>query len=86
MSGTNGIEIDDLTYSDQGEWSVRERVSNSVGWDWNSDHDGGGGSLELVFAGISNKHGQNWSASQGGPTPGAENSVAPGATSDASSC
>ena len=72
----NGIEVDDLTYSDEGDWTVRERLRDSVGWDWNSDHDGGGQSLELRFPGISNKHGQNWGASQGAPTPGAANTLA----------
>ena len=39
---SGGIEVDDVSHSDEGDWTVRERVSDSVGWDWNSDHDGGG--------------------------------------------
>ncbi len=73
---SSGVEVDDLSYSDEGDWTLRERVSNAVGWDWNSDHDGGGQSLELRMPGLSNKHGQNWGASQGAPTPGAANTLA----------
>ncbi|MGI9244182.1 MAG: Ig-like domain-containing protein, partial [Verrucomicrobiales bacterium] len=73
---SGGIEVDDVSYSDEGDWTRRERVSNSVGWDWNSDHDGAGQSLELRFPGLSNKHGQNWGASQEAPTPGAANTLA----------
>ena len=67
--------FDDLTYSDQGEWAAREHLGDGEGWTWNGDHDGGGRSLELILPLVSNKHGQNWSASQGSPTPGAANST-----------
>ena len=72
----SGAEVDDLRYADQGEWAARQRIDEVRGWDWNKDHDGGGQSLELILPTISNKHGQNWAASQGAPTPGAANSVA----------
>ena len=75
LKNAAGLEVDDLTYADQGEWAQRERVSDARGWDWNGAHDGGGSSLELILASVSNKHGQNWSASEGAPTPGAGNSV-----------
>ncbi|MFT4546989.1 MAG: VCBS repeat-containing protein [Pseudoalteromonas tetraodonis] len=76
LENIDGIEIDDVTYSDEGEWAARERIGSTRGWDWNSAHDGGGQSLELIFTGLSNKQGQNWSTSLGSPTPGTTNSIA----------
>ena len=43
---------------------------------WEAAHDGAGASLELEHAALTNKSGQNWKASVGGPTPGAVNSTA----------
>jgi len=74
-----GEEVDDVTYSDQGDWASRraednERILNGEsGWKWTSRADGGGESLELVNLNLSNKHGQNWTPSQS-PTPGKQNS------------
>ena len=75
-----GEEVDDVSYSDQGDWAFRraedsEQILNGEsGWKWTSGADGGGASLELVNLDVSNKHGQNWSPSQS-PTPGKQNSV-----------
>ena len=75
-----GEEVDDVTYSDQGDWASRraeddDRILNGEsGWKWTSRADGGGASLELVNLDVSNKHGQNWEPSQS-PTPGKQNSV-----------
>ena len=75
-----GEEVDDVTYSDQGDWASRRAedddqvLNGESGWKWTSGADGGGESLELINLDISNKHGQNWSPSQS-PTPGKQNSV-----------
>ncbi len=74
-----GITIDQVTYADEGDWSLRGRGPVDVGtrgWVWLDQHDGGGKSLELINAAIANQYGQNWAASvtdQG--TPGTANSV-----------
>ena len=65
-----GEEVDDVTYSDQGDWASRRAedddqvLNGESGWKWTSGADGGGESLELINLDISNKHGQNWSPSQ----------------------
>ena len=75
-----GKEVDDVTYSDQGDWAFRQAedseqiLNGESGWKWTSGADGGGASLELVNLDVSNKHGQNWLPSQS-PTPGKQNSV-----------
>jgi hypothetical protein len=75
-----GRLVDSVTYADQGDWSMRARGPEHFGhqgWVWLNDHDGGGRSLELTSAGVSNDHGQNWSASVAtGGTPGMANSAA----------
>ena len=72
-----GKEADDITYSDQGDWARRRAQSDGgeEGWQWDNPADGGGASLELVNAELSNKYGQNWAAGSS-LTPGAVNSVA----------
>ena len=76
-----GKEVDDITYSDQGDWAWRRAeddsgiLSGEQGWKWENPADGGGASLELVHSGVSNKYGQNWSAGSS-LTPGEVNSVA----------
>ncbi len=69
---------DEVEYSDQGDWAqrVRIRLRGEDGWDWASDHDGNGASMELINPAVSNKSGQNWAPSIDAPTPGAPNSVA----------
>ena len=75
-----GVTIDTLTYADEGDWAIRaEGLSDQGqrGWVWQSEHDGGGVSLELVNDHVSNDFGQNWTASiLDAGTPGRVNSVA----------
>jgi len=75
----SGDQIDEVTYFDQGDWAIRQRatVSGEPGWDWFTDADGLGSSLELINPNLSNNQGQNWTASQSlTPTPSAANSSA----------
>jgi len=74
-----GDQIDEVSYYDQGDWAVRQRVTvnGEPGWDWSSDADGSGSSLELINPNLSNNQGQNWTSSQNAtPTPAAANSSA----------
>lgn len=75
-----GVLIDRVTYSDEGDWALRELGPvdrGHRGWLWSDLTDGGGRSLELVNPALPNEHGQNWAASRlGGGTPGLANSVA----------
>lgn len=77
LADLNGEQVDELTYSDQGDWATRTRVMDTgePGWVWEAAHDGAGSSLELIHARLTNKSGQNWLSSDGAPTPGAVNSV-----------
>ncbi|HKQ40665.1 MAG TPA: Ig-like domain-containing protein, partial [Verrucomicrobiae bacterium] len=71
-----GNQVDLVRYADEGDWSVRRRFSGN-GWEWYSEHDGLGKSLELVNMRLDNGIPQNWAPSltlHG--TPGALNSVA----------
>ncbi len=76
----NGKRIDRVQYADEGDWAVREFGPwdfEHRGWVWSDAVDGGGRSLELMNAGLSNKYGQNWQASLlDGGTPGRVNSRA----------
>lgn len=68
--------VDEVTYASEGDWASRTR--GGLGWDWSTPANGGGKSLELRNAALSNDNGQNWSpstASKGG-TPGAANTAA----------
>ncbi len=78
LSDQNGEQVDEVRYYDQGDWATRTRVTDTgeAGWVWEAAHDGAGASLELEHAALTNKSGQNWKASVGGPTPGAVNSTA----------
>ncbi len=75
-----GQEVDSVTYADEGDWAVRRRGvldRNHRGWEWFSEADGLGKSLELRNAAMPNEHGQNWGVSVAlGGTPGRENSIA----------
>ncbi len=79
LRDADGLLVDAVTYADEGRWSERVRGPldfGHEGWDWSELHDGGGRSLELVNAAVTNDYGQNWSASlveEG--TPGNANSV-----------
>jgi len=75
-----GGPADRVEYADEGDWGSRELGPTDRGhrgWHWVEDHDGGGKSLELINLAVSNKYGQNWTASlPDGGTPGTPNSVA----------
>ena len=75
-----GRTVDTVTYADEGDWARRARGpldNGHQGWIWLDDHDGGGKSLELTSADVSNDFGPNWAASSVvGGTPGAVNGVA----------
>ena len=75
-----GDTIDEVTYADEGDWSLRvvgPLDFGHRGWEWQSDHDGFGLSLELRQASLPNEFGSNWagSAADGG-SPGVVNGVA----------
>jgi hypothetical protein len=74
-----GEIINSVRYADQGEWGVRElgsRDRGHRGWDWISEHDGVGKSLELINPALLNESGQNWTASNSADgTPGMINSA-----------
>jgi hypothetical protein len=71
-------EVDEVRYSDQGDWArrIRETSDGENGWTWASPADDASHSLELRNPGLLNGNGQNWgsgSAAQG--TPGEPNSI-----------
>jgi hypothetical protein len=74
-----GRTIDTVTYADEGDWTIRARGPvdfGHQGWIWLDDHDGGGKSLELINANLTNDYGPNWAASGPlGGTPGVANSM-----------
>ena len=74
-----GKTVDKIRYATEGDWSRRVRgplQEGHRGWVWQSDHDGGGHSLELRQPELPINHGQNWAASQAdGGTPGRINST-----------
>ena len=80
LEDASGNTIDSVAYADEGEWAVRQRGLNDLGyqgWTWYSEADGFGKSLELINANLPNEYGYNWGMSstvQG--TPGRVNSVA----------
>lgn len=71
--------VDSVTYADDGDWAVRRRslpLSGVRGWEWFTEADGLGRTLELIQPGLDNSSGQNWgtgSVAEG--TPGAQNSI-----------
>ncbi len=80
LNDSSGVAVDQVTYADEGDWSVRELGAAAYGhrgWQWRGDHDGGGRSLELIDPRMPNEYGQNWTASaDAGGTPGLVNSGA----------
>ncbi len=74
-----GVTVDTIRYADQGDWARRELGPVDHyhrGWQWSDAHDGDGASLELIKAGFSNEHGQNWSSSDAAKgTPGTANTL-----------
>lgn len=79
LTDSYGVLMDQVRYSDQGEWAVRQlgpRDRGHRGWEWSEAHDGGGKSLELINPELPNDHGQNWAATESGEgTPGTINTV-----------
>src|SRR5688572_21472257 len=87
--GNNGEEIELenalgeteslVAYASEGEWAIRQRgplLYNHRGWEWFSEADGFGKSLELINPALPNDSGQNWAPSLVlNGTPGAANSV-----------
>ncbi len=76
---STGEVMNSVRYADQGDWGIRElgpRDRGHRGWDWVSEHDGGGKSLELINPALPNEYGQNWTSSNSAEgTPGRINSV-----------
>lgn len=76
-----GVQVDDVTYADEGSWAMRVKSAASFGhegWEWEALHDGGGRSLEKIHARQPAAEGQNWQSSPAaGGTPGAVNSGLP---------
>src|SRR6185503_4144974 len=79
LDDANGNRADSVRYADEGDWAIRQRGPNDLGhrgWIWFKPHDGGGRSLELINANLSNNNGQNWASSLvTNGTPGRANSV-----------
>ena len=74
LEDAQGQRVDLIDYSDQGDWARR---IETVGWDWTSDADGLGRSLELRQAALEHNTGQNWESSRvADGTPGRANSAA----------
>ena len=80
LEDASGRRVDSVTYASEGDWAVRQRSPNDLGfqgWHWLKEHDGLGKSLELINSSLPNEYGQNWAASLvPNGTPGRANSVA----------
>jgi hypothetical protein len=74
-----GNKVSEVTYADSGDWALRGRGVLSFshkGWDWYTDADGAGKTLELRNPGLGIDCGQNWGVSAVvGGSPGAVNSL-----------
>lgn len=79
LDDAGGAKRDEVRYSDDGDWAVRERDDADFGhrgWRWRSEADGYGKSIELLNPLFDNNVGQNWTVSTPvNGTPGAVNSV-----------
>jgi hypothetical protein len=79
LMAADGRIIDQVTYSDEGDWSTRRLGATDVGhrgWEWSNEHDGGGASLELIAPHMPNEYGQNWASSlTPNGTPGLPNTA-----------
>ena len=77
LVNANGDEVDEVEYSDQGDWAlrVRETSDGENGWTWASPADDASHSLELNNPALINGNGQNWASSiEAQGTPGGPNS------------
>jgi len=78
IEDASGERVDLVHYADEGDWATR-RVwpQDPNGWEWYSEADGLGRTLELRNSSLPNNRGANWgdSAAVGG-TPGAANGLA----------
>jgi CubicO group peptidase (beta-lactamase class C family) len=66
LVNSGGVLVDEVSFAEEGDWGVRTRGlldHGHQGWIWTAEHDGLGKSLELSNPGLSNDHGQNWTAS-----------------------
>ncbi len=79
LVNASGSLVDRVQYASEGDWATRTLGPSDHGWRgwiWTAGHDGGGKSLELIDASMSNDYGQNWTSSHvDGGTPGSVNSV-----------
>lgn len=78
-----GVKVDHVHYDTEGDWAKMRNITTldslgyPYGWLWQSEHDGGGKSLELVNPNLKHNNGQNWlSSTPAGGTPGLANSTA----------
>ena len=68
---------DKVSFANEGDWATRSREATFGGWAWTTLADGGGRSMALRNAQVSNDNGQAWTISSTiGGTPGAVNDVA----------
>ena len=77
VEDSRGGLVDEIDFADEGDWARRVRGPEDrghEGWEWSSDTDGGGYSLELTSPAIDNSLGGAWSVSNAiGGSPGAAN-------------
>jgi Lamin Tail Domain/Bacterial Ig domain/CotH kinase protein/Putative Ig domain/Long Rib domain len=76
LEDASGNQVDLISYADEGDFAVRT-AQGSLGWEWVSQADGLGRSLELRNPALPRNHGQSWMDStipEG--TPGQANTVA----------
>ncbi|MEW6156460.1 MAG: lamin tail domain-containing protein [Verrucomicrobiota bacterium] len=75
----SGETVDSIRYTDDGTWARREKGAIDYGhrgWEWMTEADGGGKSIELLNPALPNEYGQNWNASAvTNGTPGRANSI-----------
>ncbi|MGV3531973.1 MAG: CotH kinase family protein, partial [Chthoniobacteraceae bacterium] len=80
LENSTGNTVDEVTYADEGDWALRVRGAlhfGHRGWDWLSEADGSGRTLERRSTWLPGSSGQNWGSSGAmGGTPGAVNSLA----------
>src|SRR5205814_2370799 len=63
LADASGNVVDDVAYGSEGDWAIRQRGPNDLGhygWEWFTEANGRGKSLELRNPNLPNKYGQNW--------------------------